>query len=367
MFETLIIQPIYNLLIFIYANVPGNDFGIAVIIFTVAIRFLMWPMLRKQLHQTRVLREIQPEIKKINKKYADNKQLIPQKLLELYQQKGISPFSSLGLLFVQLPVFFGLFAALRALLSSPERIIRLPYEFLKNNNSVSEIAAGVADKTNQAISGLSDMDLKNSLLEKLGDPVSVETLQSLPKEELVQLYNNDLVIEGANGVNQFLVEGPFFEQSFLNAVDLSRQALQNGEIYWPLMLVAIFAGVLQFIQTRQLTPKKTNQKTIREILQESSTGKEPDQSEINAAVSSKMSNFFAPLIWYISAISPGGLALYFATSGLVGFIQQRFILDQDVREMEEVAVNDNPKSKTKSKNSPKNKSKNKPKKKSKRN
>jgi YidC/Oxa1 family membrane protein insertase len=50
MFTTLIVQPIFNLLIFIYAILPGHNFGAALIIFTIVIRLLMWPLVKRQLH-----------------------------------------------------------------------------------------------------------------------------------------------------------------------------------------------------------------------------------------------------------------------------------------------------------------------------
>ena len=185
---------------------------------------------------------------------------------------------------------------------------------------------------------MEDSGLREELISRFGETVSADSLEMMSKDELIQLFNNDLTVEVANNTTQALVEGPFFEQSLAGVVDLSRQAIESGAIYWPLMTVAIIAGVLQYIQTKQLAPKKQgDRKSIRKILQESSTGKEPDQSEINAAVGSRMTVLFAPLIWYISAISPGGLALYFASSGAIGFIQQRFVLGKDVKEMEEIA------------------------------
>ena len=65
MFETVVVQPIFNLLVLIYAIVPGHDFGVAVILFTIIVRVLLWPLLKKQLHQTRLMHELQPQIKKI--------------------------------------------------------------------------------------------------------------------------------------------------------------------------------------------------------------------------------------------------------------------------------------------------------------
>ena len=64
LFDTLIVQPIFNLLVAIYGVIPGGDFGISLIIFTIIVRFLMWPLVKKQLHQTKVMRQIQPELKR---------------------------------------------------------------------------------------------------------------------------------------------------------------------------------------------------------------------------------------------------------------------------------------------------------------
>ncbi|HLZ14851.1 MAG TPA: YidC/Oxa1 family membrane protein insertase, partial [Candidatus Saccharimonadales bacterium] len=65
MFTTLIIQPIFNLLVLIYALLPGHNFGLSIIIFTIVVRILMYPLVKKQLHQVKVMRKIQPEIKRI--------------------------------------------------------------------------------------------------------------------------------------------------------------------------------------------------------------------------------------------------------------------------------------------------------------
>ena len=65
MFTTIIVQPIFNLLVLIYAILPGHNFGLSLIIFTIIIRLLLWPLVKKQLHQTKLMRKLQPEIKKI--------------------------------------------------------------------------------------------------------------------------------------------------------------------------------------------------------------------------------------------------------------------------------------------------------------
>src|SRR4249920_850782 len=109
MFTTLIVQPIFNLLVLIYALLPGHNFGLAIIIFTVIVRLLMWPLVKKQLHQAKAMRELQPEIKRIKKAASGDKQKESMMLMELYKEREISPFGSIGILIVQLIILIGLY------------------------------------------------------------------------------------------------------------------------------------------------------------------------------------------------------------------------------------------------------------------
>lgn len=352
MFETLIIQPIFNVLLILYT--VFGDFGVAIILFTVLIRMLMWPLLRKQLHHGKIMRKLQPEIKEIRVKHKNNKQVQSQALMDLYKKYGVSPLGSFGLLFIQLPVFIGLFSALRSIINNPERIIHLPYKFVADNDAVKQMALSVSDKTNAAISSLDNPELVGQITTRFGGDVTPEALSSLSKLELQQLYSNDLIVEAANGGIEALVQGPFFDQQLFGIIDLSGQAFTDGSVYIPVMIIAILAGVFQFFQTKQLIPSDTkNSKTVRQIMREASKeGREPDQGEISAAMNKRIGLFFAPLITLISATSPSGLALYFASSGLVGLLQQRRVLSEDLEEMELVAdvTEDKPKKKNTSKN-----------------
>ncbi len=339
MFETLIIQPIFNLLLILYAVV--GDFGVAIILFTIFIRMAMWPLLKKQLHHGRIMRKLQPEIKALRKKYKGDNQKQSQELMNLYKKYGVSPMGSFGLMFIQIPVFIGLFSALRSIINSPERIIRLPYSFVAHNSAVQEMVNSIATKTNEAIHSLNNPELVGQITSRLGGNITPEVLHKLSQTELNQLFNDELIHKTASGGFEALVHGPFFNQQLFGFIDLSGHALSNGEIYIPVMIIAILAGIFQYFQTRQLIPKPENgkeSKTIRQIMSEASKGgKQPDQSEISTAMSKKMGLFFAPMITLISATSPSGLALYFATSGLVGMLQQRTVLHEDLEEMELVA------------------------------
>ena len=73
-FTTFIEQPIFNLLVLIYAIIPGHNFGLAIIIFTIIIRLLLWPLVKKQLHQAKAMRKLQPELKRLKQEAKGNKQ-----------------------------------------------------------------------------------------------------------------------------------------------------------------------------------------------------------------------------------------------------------------------------------------------------
>ena len=95
-FDTLIVQPIFNLLALIYGIIPGGDFGISLILFTVIVRLAMWPLVKKQLHQTKLMRGLQPQLKQIKTKAKGNRQLESQLMMELLMISAIGLSCSIG-------------------------------------------------------------------------------------------------------------------------------------------------------------------------------------------------------------------------------------------------------------------------------
>src|SRR5579884_2599742 len=143
MFTTLIVKPIFNLLVLIYAIIPGHNFGIALIIFTIIIRLLLWPLLKKQLHQAKAMKDLQPEIKKIKKEAKGNKQKESQMLMELYKERGINPFATFPTLIVQLIVLIGLYSGLRRVISDPHAIVTFAYPFLQHLGWMKHLAHNI--------------------------------------------------------------------------------------------------------------------------------------------------------------------------------------------------------------------------------
>ncbi len=107
-FNLILFQPLYNALVFLASILPGHSIALAIIILTVLIRFILLPLYHKSLKTQRKLKEIEPELKKIKEEY-NNKEEQARRIMELYRFHGVNPFSSIILLFVQLPVILALF------------------------------------------------------------------------------------------------------------------------------------------------------------------------------------------------------------------------------------------------------------------
>jgi YidC/Oxa1 family membrane protein insertase len=148
-FDLFIAQPIFNLLLFIY-NFVG-DFGVAIIILTVIIRFLLLPMVRKQLRQTKLMREIQPELKRIKQQAKGDRMVESQLMMALYKEKGIKPMSSLLVLIVQLPIFMAVFWVIR---NWDNYLDNFTYPFLQGLMNIPNI---IAEHTTPMLFGIVDL------------------------------------------------------------------------------------------------------------------------------------------------------------------------------------------------------------------
>ncbi|MDI6778040.1 MAG: YidC/Oxa1 family membrane protein insertase [Patescibacteria group bacterium] len=110
-FHSFIYQPIYNALIFLYNVIPGHDLGVAIILLTVLIRFLLYPVAQKQIESQKKLQDLQPEIKKLQDKYKGDKEKQGRALMEFYKEKKVNPASGCLPLVVQIIFFIALYRA----------------------------------------------------------------------------------------------------------------------------------------------------------------------------------------------------------------------------------------------------------------
>ncbi|MDS1029834.1 YidC/Oxa1 family membrane protein insertase [Bacillota bacterium LX-D] len=103
------IQFFYN--ITAISGIP--NYGFAIILFTVFIKLLLFPLTSIQVKSMRAMQELQPKLKEIQTKYKNDQQKAQQAMMELYQKNKVNPFSGCLPLLVQMPILFALFTALR--------------------------------------------------------------------------------------------------------------------------------------------------------------------------------------------------------------------------------------------------------------
>lgn len=273
MFTTLIVQPIFNVLVLIYALIPGHNFGLAIILFTILVRLLMWPLVKKQLHHAKVMRKLQPDLKKIKKAAKGNRQKESLLMMELYKERGINPFASLGPIILQLPIFIGLYSGLRRLVDDPSQLVSFSYPAIQNLSWMQHVA---------------------------------DNLDA-------------------------------FDETLFGIVDLTRSALGNEGLYIPAMIIVVASVVVQYFQAKQLIPDDKDARSLRQILKDASAGKQADQSEMNAAVGRSTKFLLPAMVFLFTVSIASALSLYWLVAGLVAYIQQSIVLNKDEDELEDIA------------------------------
>jgi YidC/Oxa1 family membrane protein insertase len=273
MFETFIEKPVFNLLELIYAVIPGHDLGISIIVFTIVIRLLMWPLVKRQLHQSRLMRRLQPELKKVKKAAAGDRQKLARLQMELYKEHGVKPMATIGTLIIQVPIFIGLFFTIRKLINDPGSLQNFAYEPVRNLPFIKDLASGSAS----------------------------------------------------------------FDPSLLGIIDLHKAGISSEGLYIGAVIVVVLSAIVQYYQGKLLLPNNKDSKKLSQILREASEGKEADQADVSEAVSRLMTKFLPFMIFAFTLPLPSALALYFLVSAAVGYAQQAYVLNQDQEEMTQIA------------------------------
>ena len=134
--DNILLGPMINSLV-VLGRVFFDNVGIAIILFTVAVRAATLPLTMRQLHSTRALTTLQPRMQEIQKKYKDPKRR-SQETMKLYKEAGVNPLGCLWPMLIQFPIWIGLYQALRQLLGdTPESLVGLahslyPWSYIRN-------------------------------------------------------------------------------------------------------------------------------------------------------------------------------------------------------------------------------------------
>lgn len=147
LWTTIFYQPIYNALIFIINNITVGDVGFGIILLTILVKFILFPLTKKSIRSQILMKRIEPELKKIKKDFPD-KQEQAKKTFELYKKFGVNPFSGCLVVLLQLPVIFALYYVFYkglALESGPL------YSFIKNPTQLHTNFLGLVEVHGKSI------------------------------------------------------------------------------------------------------------------------------------------------------------------------------------------------------------------------
>lgn len=273
MFNDFIVQPLFNLLVLIYALIPGHNFGLSLILFTIIIRLLLWPLVKKQLHQAKAMRAMQPEIKRVKKAAKGDRQKESTMLMELYKERGINPLGAFPTLIVQFIILIGLYSGLQKVIKDPHSLVDFSYPAIQHMGWMEQL------------------------------------------KDNIHLFDNTL----------------------FGIVDLGRAAIGPEGFYFAAFILVVGSALSQYFQAKQLMPVSKDAKSLRQILKSAGEGKQADQTEVNEAIGRSTKYLIPGMVFIFTINLASALSLYWLVGGLVAFIQQSIVLRTDETEMESLA------------------------------
>jgi len=313
-FDQLLMRPIFNLLALLY-NFIG-DFGVAIIILAILVRVVMWPLVKKQLRQTKLMRAIQPELKRIKKQTKGNRMLESQMMMELYRERNIKPFSQILTALIQFPILIAVFSVVRLF---DMNLPTIPASLTKNDDTTCQKSLEeYEDKAEKAFCR------------------AVKTRKDREAKLKVFVYPG---VSNLSKVKTMVDDPENFKPKLFGSVDLTK----SGFNYTPAVIMAALAALFQYVQMKQTMPDQKKKRRLRDIMREAANGKEPDQSEMMASMSTMM-KFFPIMIFFFAVNFPAALALYWAAGSVIAVAQQKLILGKDLDDIEKIANEPLPKS-----------------------
>ncbi len=327
--DIIVVRPIVNIL-FIIFNLVG-DFGLAIIIFTIIVKLAMLPLTKRQLHQTKLMRKIQPELAQIKKNCNGNRQLESLQTMDLYKRYNVKPFASILTLLIQLPIFIAIFSAIRVI-ATP-----LPNDNL--NNRAYEIVA---------YDGSRIKELKAKQTTYLESIKAVQEYNQAQKEAEKNTESTEAPVETTEetetteNVPEIIPYG--FHPQLFGVINLEAKAsdILTDKRSWSsffILICAIAAAFVQYFMTRQQmsSGKSEKSKKFRDLVKDAKDGKDINQSEVNTFATGQMGKMMPIMMFFIMFNLHGALAFYYFLSNAITVFQQKLVLKKAEEEMDNLA------------------------------
>jgi len=148
LFTEIFYKPLFNGLIFLYNIIPNHDMGVSIIVLTIIIRLVLWPLTNKGIRSQKALAALQPKIEELKKKFKDNKEAQAKALMALYSENKINPLAGILPLIIQIPIIIALW---QVFLNSTDYDFGLLYSFIKTPTEIQTIFLGLFDLTKRSV------------------------------------------------------------------------------------------------------------------------------------------------------------------------------------------------------------------------
>ena len=276
----IIAGPMGAVLKFIYDHIAFQNYGIAIILFTVVIKSLMLPLTIKQVQSTSKMGVLQPQMQEIQKKYKDDKEKQSAELMKLYQENKVSPAGGCLPLLIQMPVLFSLYY-----------VISQPLKYM----------AGISA---EAIGQLYEMV-----------PQGADKLANMKDLSIIAYFSSHT--ELLEKVAHLLKPADLFNMDFLG-INLGAIPAWNPSVYmnpgvgihtFLLLLIPVFSALTSYISAKysmQATPQTSG-------------------DQMQASMQKNMLLMSPAMSGFISFTVPAGLGLYWIVGNIYQIAQQMFM------------------------------------------
>lgn len=300
-----------------------QSLGITIIVFTILVRVLMLPLAVKQQKSTQEMQRIQPELKKLQNKYANKKDPESQKKYQaemqaLYQEHGVNPFGGCLPLLVQMPIIFALFAVLRNI---PAYIVKVKDVFLGIYNQVTTV-----DGFGEKLSQFNHIDIKNiesAEIVKDFDPNVADSAIDVMAKLTPEGWNTFQDTFAAVGTNIEGLINKINEMNYFLSINLAEKPVSGFEdIFTVGALIPLLCLVAQVLVT----------KTMQASRKSSGGDGAAEQTQ-------KTMMYIMPIMTvFIVSTMPAGLGLYWLTSNLFQLGQQ-IVINKHLAQDKEKSAN----------------------------
>jgi YidC/Oxa1 family membrane protein insertase len=194
LFNTILVDPLLNILVFFYNTIAFHDLGLAIIFLTVLVRLIIYPLSLSQIKSQKSLAGLQEKVNAIKKQYENDKQKQTQAIMELYKQNKVNPFSSCLSILIQFPILIAVYQVFRSGILSDH----LPlYSFIENPGKLSTLAFGFLDLSVRSIplailTGLAQF-FQTKMLSRKKVPAAAKGEKGAKDESMLTAMNKNML------------------------------------------------------------------------------------------------------------------------------------------------------------------------------